>query len=253
MEIRLCLSLPIAAPFWLPLLPLYALAEVAWQLLHWHLAHQCCTAQAYANALLTSQQVTHPFWADDSRGQCFFTMLPPGTAPTPSSPGTPMGVPLLYDYQQVCCLWAVFHAQSLRRDTQPECLLCAKGHHALTASFSIRVANRGQCKLNKCLPLWLPIIDLVTASMRNCRNWIMCELPAPLPGCVFCLRLRETLQAVLLCISVVSLAVIQRVDASVWAGAGGHGAVQQRKGFCAKWAFCLGALRQCSIVSRAVI
>lgn len=81
----------------------------------------------------------------------------------------------------------------------------------------------------------------------------MCKLLAPFPGCVFCLWLRETLQPVLLCISAVSLAVIQRVDAPVWEGAGGHSAMQQRKGFCAKWAFCLSALKQCSILSRAVI
>lgn len=51
-------------------------------------------------------------------------MIPMNSASSPCSsqgqhplqvPDIQMGVSLLHDYQQVCCLWAIFHAQSLWR------------------------------------------------------------------------------------------------------------------------------------------
>ena len=71
-----------------------------------------------------------------------------------------------------------------------------KGSHALTASFSTRVANRGQCKLNKCLSLGLSLTALVSALERYCWNWRKHKhrlLLAPFLCWMFCPRPRETM------------------------------------------------------------
>lgn len=133
----------------------------------------------------------------------FLTGTPPHQVP-----GTQMGVSLLCNYKSVDVYELYFLNNISGEMVQLKCLTCEKGYHALTASFSICVANRGQCKLNKCLSLWLSLTDLVTAMDSNCRNWAMCILLAPFPWCVFCPWPTETLQAlanvVLLCISLLA-------------------------------------------------
>lgn len=70
-----------------------------------------------------------------------------------------MGASLLYNYMGIAVLELYFMHEVSGEMTQLKCFSHAKGSRALTASFSIRVANRGQCKLNKCLSLWLSLID----------------------------------------------------------------------------------------------
>lgn len=157
-----------------------------------------------------------------------------------------MGASLLYDCKRIAVSELYFMYKVFREMIQLKCFARVKRSHAFTASFSIRVANRGQCKLNKCLSLWLPLTDLITALESNCRNWGKRKhrlLLAPFLCWMFCPRPRETMDKPfcrlwpVLCFSA-SRCWLPSCSA---------------KPFSLQGAFCLNALKQSSPWSRAVI
>lgn len=136
------------------------------------------------SACLSGTKLYTPFELMVSTDSASCTRFLTGTPPH-QAPGTQMGVSLLCSYKRVDVYELYFLNNISGEMVQLKCLTCEKGYHALTASFSICVANRGQCKLNKCLSLWLSLTDLVTAMDSNCRNWVMCMLLAPFPNVCF--------------------------------------------------------------------
>lgn len=195
--------------------------------------------------LSNKKNYTYIPWADGFHGQQFCTRFLLGTTPL-QAPGSHMGVSLLYDDKRIAVSELYFTHKVSRELTQLKCFTHMKGSHALTASFSIRVANRGQCKLNKCLSLSLSLTDLVTALERNCRNWGKCKhrlFLAPFLCWTFCPRPRETMD---------------KPVCRLWPVLGFSASLRSlpscsAKGFSLKQAFCLNALNQCRPLSRAVI
>lgn len=62
-----------------------------------------------------------------------------------------MGAFLLQDWDRIAVSELYFMYKVSGETTQLKCFTRVKRSHALLASFSIVVANRGQCKPNKCL------------------------------------------------------------------------------------------------------